>query len=90
MSQSTIIVVKTGLDTYESFCGSRTPAVAGVELNETRKFRDNDADALLATLPEAGAGRLVLFAAIRERALNIKDLQCDAAGWLTVTVSRHD
>ena len=91
MSQSTIIVIETGLDKYEIFCGSRTPAVAaGVELNETRKFRDSDADALLATLPEAGAGRLVLFAAIREQALNNKDLMCDAAGWLTVSVSRHN
>ena len=91
MSQSTIIEVETGLDKYEIFCGSRTPAVAaGVELNETRKFRDNDADALLASLPDAGAGRFVLFAAIREQALSNKDLMCDAAGWLTVSVSRHD
>ena len=91
MSQSTIIVVETGLDKFELFCGSRGPAAdAGVGLNETRTFRDKDADALLASLPDAGAGRFVLFAAIREQALNNKDLMCDAAGWLKVTVSRYD
>lgn len=91
MSQSTIIVVETGLDKFELFCGSRAPAVdAGVGLNETRIFHDKDADALLASLPDAGAGRFVLIAAMRELALNNKDLQCDAAGWLKVTVSRYD
>lgn len=91
MSQSTIIVVETGLDKFELFCGSRAPAIkAGVGLNETRTFHDENADALLVSLPNAGAGRFVLFAAMRELALNNKDLQCDAAGWLKVTVSRHD
>lgn len=69
MSQSTVIVVEIGLDRFELFCGSRAPAVdAGVGLNETRCFMDENADALLASLPDAGAGRLVLFAAIRELA----------------------
>ena len=91
MSQSTVIEVETGLDKFELFCGSRAPAVdAGVGLNETRCFTDENADALLASLPDAGAGRFVLFAAIREQALSNKDLMCDAAGWLTVSVSRHD
>ena len=90
MSQSTIIVVETGLDKYEIYCGSRAPAVdAGVGLNETRKFRDKDADALLASLPDAGAGRLVLFAAIRELAENNRTL-IQESGWLKVTVSRYD
>lgn len=91
MSQSTIIVVETGLDKFELFCGSRAPAVdAGVGLNETRVFHDKDADDLLNSLPNAGAGRFVLFAAMRELALNNKELQGDAAGWLTVSVSRYD
>ena len=90
MSQSTIIVVETGLDKYEIYCGSRAPAVdAGVGLNETRCFMDENADALLASLPDAGAGRLVLFAAIRELAENNRTL-IQESGWLKVTVSRYD
>ena len=91
MSQSTVIEVEIGLDKFELFCGSRAPAIAvGIELHETRQFTDDEAATVLAYLPEAGAGRFVLFAAIREQALSNKDLMCDAAGWLTVSVSRHD
>lgn len=90
MSQSTTIVVEIGLDKFELFCGSRAPAVdAGVGLNETRCFMDENADALLASLPDAGAGRLVMFAAIRELAENNRTL-IQESGWLKVTVSRHD
>lgn len=90
MSQSTVIVVEIGLDKFELFCGSRAPAVdAGVGLNETRCFMDENADALLASLPDAGAGRLVLFAAIRELAENNRTLMRES-GWLKVTVSRYD
>ena len=90
MSQATIIEVEIGLDKFELFCGSRAPAVdAGVGLNETRCFTDENADALLASLPDAGAGRFVLFAAIRELAENNRTLMQES-GWLKITVSRYD
>ena len=55
MSQSTIIVVDTGLDKFDLYCGSRQPAQSlGIELFDAKTYAD------------------------------------DAAGWLTVTVSRHD
>ena len=90
MSQATIIEVEIGLDRFELFCGSRAPAVdAGVGLNETRHFTDENADALLASLPDAGAGRFVLFAAIRELAENNRTLMQES-GWLKITISRYD
>lgn len=91
MSQSTVIEVEIGLDKFDLFCGSRAPAVdAGVGLNETRVFHDEDADALLDSLPNAGAGRFVLFAAMRELAEFNRGLHAGESGWLKVTVSRHD
>lgn len=91
MSQSTIIVVEIGLDKFELFCGSRAPAIAvGIELHETRQFADDEAATVLAYLPEAGAGRFVLFAAMRELAEFNRGLHAGESGWLKVTVSRYD
>ena len=91
MSQSTIIVIETGLDKYEIYCGSRGPAVAArVPLNESLIFRDEAALLILSRMPNAGAGRRKLFDAIMQEATENKQYQYGDASWLTVTISRHD
>lgn len=90
MSQSTIIEIETDLDKFSLFCGSRRPAIdAGVALNTSKTFRDEEALAVLRRMPEAGAGRQALFDAIMQEASFNKELLGNT-GWLTVTISRHD
>ena len=91
MSQSTIIVVDTGLDKFDLYCGSRQPAQSlGIELFDAKTYADDAALLILSRIPNAGAGRQELFTAIINLARENKELQGGAAGWLTVTVSRHD
>ena len=89
MSQSTIIVVETGLDKFELFCGSRGPAeLLGIEVGNSKTYYDAAATITLSRMPNAGAGRQALFTALINQARATQQLY--HSGWLKVTVSRHD
>lgn len=91
MSQSTIIVVETGLDKFELFCGSREPAQSlGIELFDSKTYNDAEALLILSRMPGAGAGRQTLFTAIMREAHHYQELYAGESGWLKVTVSRYD
>ena len=91
MSQSTTIVIDTGLDKFDLYCGSRQPAQSlGIELYDAKTYTDDAALLILSRMPNVGAGRQELFTAVINLARENKVLQSGAAGWLIVKVSRFD